>query len=232
MTTTVAPPGRQQLLDSIRGIGHWRVRIIPESAEQRFARPVDCRDAVANNAVGLRGWDYPHVPVGNVEFERSAALQDGWEAMIDRTHHRELWRLMRSGQFIHYRALWEDARPEYSERRILDVTTTVYTLFEVVEFCRRLTGVGRYGTAIELDIDLDDVEGRRLVMLNSMRMLGRSFRTADERIQLRRSIPLPLIESEARTTARDLAIELFDTFGCQISPRIIDGIQEELSPRR
>ena len=69
-------------------------------------------------------------------------------------------------------------------------------------------------------------------MLNSMRMLGRSFRTADERIQLRRSIPLPLIESEARTTARDLAIELFDTFGCQISPRIIDGIQEELSPRR
>ncbi|MYA19926.1 MAG: hypothetical protein F4Z25_06615 [Chloroflexi bacterium] len=232
MTTTAAPADRVQLLASIRGIGHWRVRIIPESAGQRFQLTSDCREAVERSAVQFRGWDYPHIPVTQSGFQCGEPVPGGWEARTDWDRHRELWRLTRSGQFIHYLALWEDIDPEFRDQRILGVSGAVYTLLEIVEFCRRLTGTADYGAAIDLEIDLANTMDRSLKMLDQTRMLEDRFGTDQDCVQLRRPLPLPLTGSAARTVARDLAIELFDTFGCSIGPRIIDGIQEEVSSRR
>lgn len=221
-----------QLLHAIRGRGHWRVRIVPESAGQRFKLPSDCRDAIAASAVLLRGWDYPHVPIRNDEFHCQAPVQDGWEGMVDWDRHRELWRLTRSGQFIHYLALWEDHSPEFSQSRILAVSNAVFTLLEVVEFARRLTGAAEYGTSMELEIDLVDVKDRGLKMLDPRRMLDREYTTAETAIELRKALPLPLAQSDARSAARDLAIELFEMFQLELSLHIIDDIQGELVERR
>ena len=232
MTSTVAPPDRKQLLDAIRGSGHWRVRILPESADQRFKLPSDCRDAIAASAVLLRGWDYPHVPIRNDEFHCQAPVHDGWEGMVDWDRHRELWRLMRSGQFIHYLALWEDIAPEFRHDRVLSVSNAVFTVLEILEFARRLTGTAEYGTSIALEIDLVDVKDRELKMLDPLRMLSGEYTTAESALELRKTVPLPLTQSDARSTARDLAIELFDMFQLEVSARIIDDIQDELIERR
>ena len=232
MTTTVAPLDRKQLLDSIRSSGHWRVRIVPESAEQRFRLPPDCRDAAARSAVGLRGWEYPHIPPASNELQYGDPLPDGWQAVTALERHRELWRLMRSGQFIQYRALWEDLDPEFASKRMLSVSSAVYTLVEIVEFCRRLTRTADYGAVVDLEIDLANAKDRTLAMLDPRRILEEGFGADQDCIQLRRSLPLPLIESGARAVARDLAIELFGMFGCSIGPRIIGDIQDELLERR
>ncbi len=232
MTTTAAAPDRKQLLASIRGIGHWRVRIIPESAEQRFALPSDCRDAAARSAVERRAWDYPHIPLVPNDFQYGDLLPDGWQVVTALERHRELWRLMRSGQFIHYLALWEDLDPEFASGRILSVSGAVYTLVEIVEFCRRLTRTTEYGAAIDLEIDLANTRDRSLAMLDPRRMLEDGFASAENCVQLRRSLPLPLIESGARSTARDLAIELFHMFGCSFPTWVIGDIQDELLERR
>ena len=232
MTSTLAPPDRKRLLASIRDVGHWRVRIVPESAEQRFERPGDCRDAVAASAVHLRGWDYPHIPVASNESHCQMPVQDGWEGMGDWGRHRELWRLMRSGQFIHYLALWEDITPELSGQRVLSVSGAVYTLLEVVEFARRLTGSAAYGTHADLEIDLVGVAGRGLKTFDPNRMLGGEYIAAASDLPLRKAIALPLSESRARSIARDLAIEVFDLFGLELGPRTIDGVQAELVERR
>lgn len=231
MTSTVAPLDTQSVLASIRGVGHWRVRLVPESAERRFKLPSDCRDAVERSAVHLRGWDYPHAAIKNDESHCQAPVKDGWEGMVDWDRHRELWRLMRSGQFIHYLALWEDIAPEFRDERIFSVSNAVFTLLEVLEFTRRLTGTAEYGTSIALEIDLADVKARELRMLDPMRMLGSDYKTAESSIELRSALPLPLTHADARSNARDLAIELFDLFQLSIAPRIIDDIQDELLQR-
>ena len=206
MTSTVASPDRERLLATIRARGHWRVRILPESADQRFTRPADCRDAVAKSAVLLRGWDYPHMPAQNHEFHCQAPVQDGWEGLTDWERHRELWRLMRSGQFIHYLALWEDFAPEFHDQRILGVSGVVYSLLEMVEFARRLTETAEYGDSVGFEVDLLDVRDRKLRTLDSRRMLDRDYTTAESSVALSRTLPLPLGEARGRSTARDLAI--------------------------
>ena len=232
MTSTAAPPDRMQLLHAIRGRGHWRVRIVPESAGQRFKLPSDCRDAIAASAVLLRGWDYPHVPLRNDEFHCQTPVRDGWEGMVDWDRHRELWRLMRSGQFIHYLALWEDLAPEFRGQRVLGASGVVYSLLEFVEFSRRLTGAASYGTSIDLEIDLVDVKSRELKMLDPRRMLDREYTTAESTVELRTTLSLPLGQSDARSAARDLTIELFEMFQLELSLHIIDDIQGELVERR
>ena len=232
MTTTAAAPDRKQLLASIRGIGHWRVRIIPESAEQRFALPSDCRDAAARSAVELRAWDYPHILLVPNDFQYGDLLPDGWQVVTALERHRELWRLTRSGQFIHYLALWEDLDPELASNRILSVSGAVYTLVEIVEFCRRLTRTTEYGAAIDLEVDLANAKGRNLAMLDPRRMLEDGFASAENSVQLRRTVHLPVIASTARSIARDLALELFGMFGCAFPPWVIRDMQDELLERR
>ena len=232
MTSTVAPLDTQRLLAAIRSVGYWRVRLVPESAEQRFELPSDCGDAVARSAVHLRGWDYPHVAIKNDEFHYQAPVRDGWEGMVAWERHRELWRLMRSGQFIHYMALWEDIAPEFKEERVLSVESAVFTLIEILEFSRRLTGTAEYGTSVALEIELADVKARGLRMVDPVRMLGGDYTTAESSIELHRALPLPLTHARARSTARELAIELFDMFQLRLAARIIDDIQDELIERR
>ena len=180
----------------------------------------------------LRGWDYPHIPLMRNEFQCGAPVQDGWEARTDWDRHRELWRLTRSGQFIHYLALWEDIAPEFRDQRVLGVSGAVYTLVEIVEFCRRLTGTAEYGAAIDLEVDLANAQNRNLAMLDQRRRLEDGFALAQDCAALSRTIGLPLTAVEARTIARDLAIELFDMFRFGLPPRIIGDIQEELLQRR
>lgn len=232
MTSTVAPLNAQGVLAAIRGVGHWRIRLLPESREQRFRLQSDCRDAAAESAVLLRGWDYPHIPIKNDEFGCQAPVQDGWEGVVDWDRHRELWRLMRSGQFIHYLALWEDIAPEFQGQRILGMSGVVYTLLEIVEFSRRLTGAADYGTAVQLEVGLSDTRDRGLKNLDPRRMLDRTYTTAEASVELRADLQLPLTAAGGRSVARDLAIELFSTFEFEISPRIIEDIQAELIERR
>ena len=139
---------------------------------------------------------------------------------------------MRSGQFIQYRALWEDLDPEFASNRILSASGAVYTLVEIVEFSRRLTHTAEYGASIDLEIDLANVRERRLAMLDPRRTLDSAFSSAQDCVPLRRRIGLPVTTLEARAVARDLAIELFGMFGCSLPRWVIGDIQDELLERR
>ena len=181
MTSTAAPPDRKKLLHA----DSWQWALArayrPRSRSgQRFKFPSDCRDAIAASAVLLRGWDYPHVPIRNDEFHCQAPVQDGWEGIVDWDRHRELWRLTRSGQFIHYLALWEDLAPEFRGQRVLGASGVVYSLLEFVEFSRRLTGAASYGTSIDLEIDLVGVKSRELKMIEPGRKLDREVHNGGE----------------------------------------------------
>lgn len=260
MTTTVAPPSREGVLASIRDIGHWRVRIVPESAAQRFELPSGCAEAVTKSAVQLRGNPYPYIPVSGRANEWRVPVNEGWEALVHQDWLREVWRLMRTGQFIHYRALQEDIAyrsPPPPERRspwfisgregwrsvvqpqegqaaserVLLVKPSVWTLYEIVEFSRRLTASSDYGAGIDLEIDLADTRERRLVA-DWTRPPPTNFTASEDCVKLRRAIGLAELASEARVLARDLAIELFDMFEFTVPPLVITGIQDELIERR
>ena len=232
MTSTVAPLDTQKVLAAIRKVAHWRVRLVPESAEKRFELSSDCREAAARSAVSLRGWDYPHIPYVVNETQTGAAVRGGWEATVDWGPHREIWRLTQSGQFIHYRALGEDLVPALRTKGILDVPSAVYTLLEVFEFARRLTQLGPYGPNLDVEVDVTNLKDRRLACLDPKRMLGGNHVAAASSAKMRTTLHLPASESAARSAASDFATELFEVFEYDISPRIIGDIQDELLERR
>ena len=181
--------------------------------------------------MSLRGWEFPQFPAGSNEFQRGGAVEEGWEAVTDWPRHRELWRLTRTGQFIHYSTLWEDAEPEEQAKRTLDVSRTICTLLEIAEFARRLTNSADYGAAFDLEVALDGLKGRTLSMSDPMRMVGGKHTATTACVELRRTLGLPFTEQIARSAARDLASEVFDTFDYYIPPRFIEDIQSELLQR-
>ena len=59
------------------------------------------------NALELRGWEYPAILRGAPDVVRERT-QQYFELSNDWQNHIEFWRMYKSGQFLHYLALRED----------------------------------------------------------------------------------------------------------------------------
>lgn len=224
-------------LAKARGGAHWRIRLVPESAVTRFDLPSDCFAAVKASAVQHRGWDYPHTQESkDTRFGISRSLDDGWELAVDFRSHVEAWRLLQSGQFIHYLALWEEIEPpsggQSQGTSVLHFEGAIYTLLEIVEFARRLVARADYGSSLRFDIQLENSGQRRLVASPERFLLGHYESDLQTITVAAESVSMANLAIATPDIAAQYAIRLFDRFGFSVAEHVIKDVQDSLLHRR
>lgn len=225
----------QALIDKIRSFGYWRVNIRPQGAPIENLTFARCRELVEKNKVSLRGWDYPHVS-RNDDHGGYQNAEDHVVSWCDWYPHVEFWRMYRSSQFLHYKALREDIYgdiPNRPEGPFLSVGSTIYTLTEIFEFTFRLFRAGLYKNGAVTHITIGNTAGRELWIGDPMRM-GFSYarKTAAQQIKLEHALSVSELEAEPLDISSKMAVELFDHFNWQASISQIRSDQERFYKRQ
>lgn len=204
------------LVDEIQSVGHWRVNLRPLVQLEQPLSFQQCSDLVRDNAVSIRGWDYPHI-------SHRQDNEGGWlrgdnfhENWCDWWGHREFWRMYKSGQFLSYNALREDTSEEEQRGRrrgTLDILSAIYSMTEFIEFAHRLHVAGPYRDGVVIVIALRNTAGRHLEVGPTRMSFFDRKETGAENINLERTLEVPQIRDEHQAIAVNLLLELFDFFG-------------------
>lgn len=222
----------------IRTRGYWHVIIRPQTFRADLISRTDLESVMRSSAVLLRGWDVPH-------FDGREPLQRGQDWIgreVNWEHHVELWRLYRSGQFVHLKGFLQDWRDQ-SEiwplpptaaplGKSLGVTDALWTVGEYFELASRLslalsTGVTVFRLRLFglRDRELRTDERNRAPLMHRLASAdgydsGDLEFTADELV------------ARGRSLAVEQAANLFAVFGWTPSEDLLRESLDELFSRR
>lgn len=226
---------QEGLAEKIKAVGHWRINIRPLQPIDPPLAMNECHERVAKASVSLRGWDYPHIQ-RNMKHGGSANVGTYAENWCDWSNHVEFWRMYRSSQFLHYRALWEDLSDEGQSRPagpVLSVLGAVYTVTEATEFLSRLYNGGLYKDGASINVTLGKSADRQLWISEFDRMpFYDEKRTNAEELLVERSLQAGELEGQAGAAALSILLELFDHFGWNPDPSLIQRDQERFYKRQ
>ena len=131
------------LAGEIRSRAHWHVVMHPSDYNPALLPYRDLPAMIQSISVRARGWDVPHV-----DSREAPEHGETWiEGRTDWHHHREIWRLYQSGQFVHLKGLssdWRDrsqvwpADESWRPGQALGVSDTLWTLGEYFTLASRL----------------------------------------------------------------------------------------------
>jgi len=166
-------------IDKIKGHGYWRINFTPLGPPQNKSM-AELKNLVRDNQIQLRGWYYPFFRDGSDGHYGLESHNDYLGGWIDWEEYKELWRLYRSGQFLHYDAVHEDW---YGTRDVVGVHvepgkylnfigSLTYYFTEILEFLTRLSKSGLYPNGVRLSIELHNTNGRQLESFEAMRFLS------------------------------------------------------------
>lgn len=217
------------VLEKIKSRGYWEVNIRPlKDVEGRFRSLDDCASKVIASKVTLRGWDYPHISRRNGIINYS----DYIENLTDWTQYKELWRMYKSGQFIHFFGCREDwLRDRYaifsSEGGGLEFLMTLFSFTEIYEFAARFSK-DNFPEGLEITITLNNMRNRRLVTLDVGRFLSDNYRCREEKIELKRIVNIDEFISQRSNYAIKDLIQVFEIFNWKHVPeRVLHAEQEK-----
>lgn len=233
---------KQDLLETIKSRGYWRINFQPLVSKQKLEMD-RCRALIKENAVEFRGWDYPHFPIRIADDSNILPAQNYYVAWVDWRIHKEFWRMYQSGQFIHYRALWEDWLKEDSflggrelpnPKTVVGVVETVYQLTEIFEFASRLCRAGIYDEGLRINLRLCNIRGRSLWASKSLRIpLSLDYRTEAPQIDFENQYAKEELFLRSKEAAYEVIIHVFDRFGWHTPNKVmIEQFQGNLLNRR
>jgi hypothetical protein len=142
--------------------------------------------------------------------------------------------MYQSGQFLHYRAFWED-REEFKNAPkgpYLSVVGVVYFITEVIEFAARLRAHPAFGKGSSISLTANKTKGREIWV--GPGRLSFFERKATEAPSIEISAALPGLSSSTMPIDVSLAMikEFFDYFGWNPADNQIRADQENLINRR
>ncbi len=236
----------------IKKRGYWEVTFAPRVFNDALIPDrATCKQLLQKNSVQLRGWDYPHIPQGNMDHQKIYFGADHCEAFIDWGNHKEVLRYYQSGLFVHYVAVHEDwlkedklseivgGKDPYTNTQpgtVLSFVNTTYLLTEVYEFLRRLAaGSDVYESGVKVEIKLVGTQGRKLVSLAPGRidLFGSYIANVPEIVVPSKEI----MKEQLLDSSRELALQtikyIFETFNWENIPiSVIEKDQQNLLERR
>lgn len=223
------------ITDKIRSRGYWDVAIRPEPfIEGRVA--YDALDEILiRAAVRLRGW-----PVPFIEFREELLRGDDWigndiDAQIVSAH--EAWRFFTSGQLNHLRAISADWRtgneatpvPDGFDS-VIEVWEILYYLTEVFELAARLAQSPAGGDRMSVDVRLNGLSGRGLVVADRRRApFLTPRRTTSDTLTQTVTLSRDALIADGRGAAVEMAREFFLRFGWKPSIDQLTSHQRQLT---
>jgi hypothetical protein len=233
-----------EILTLLRRQPYFSVRITPGRALEAGLSQVKC--AVAECAISLRGWDFPHFESRAVYNAPSFAFSYvNWE------RHVEYWRMYQSGQFVFLGASWDTgasfqdvlmkevplmiARDSDKESvvGVLSFIGMIYSVTEFYLFASRLSTRLGYAGDARLDIALHNIEGWALGSGDPRISWHYLYQAHVGTIRA----PVPestdlLTSADAATAARSGLLKLFEGFDWDASSTVIEDWQQRLMQRR
>lgn len=159
-----------ELVPKIQSRGYWRINFRPTSPEDTLGSVSKAKRLVEQCTVSLRGWDFPHMPHG-ADGDRTALLEDCFEASTDWGDKHEFWRIYSSSQFIHLKSIRTDWLAEdtfHGDRSaefppyVLGLVDNVWHVAEAFEFLSRMSEAGLYRHGAAITVGLMNTAGRSL----------------------------------------------------------------------
>ncbi|RWC25951.1 MAG: hypothetical protein EOS70_32600 [Mesorhizobium sp.] len=223
----------EALLEDIRGAGYWRINLRPLSSLAEKLSIQKCRDVVSASSVELRGWDYPHVVRGNDQHSGVTNGDGYFEAWVSFMMQREFWRMYQSGQFLHYRSMWED-RDDFANmpaRPFLSIEGVIYLFTEIAEFTSRLAAALKLKDGFGISIEARQTNGRRLWVGQNRMPFFEPKTTAAEKVVIAAPLMVDGLQSPQQV-ALAMCKDFFDRFGWNPSDDQIQGDQTRLLKRQ
>jgi len=214
------------LLDRITGVGHWRVVVRPLIPVEQKLSFENCKQYVMRRRVSLRGWDFPHVNERNDQFGGSGNFDDYFENWVDWQAHWEFLRMYRSGQFISYTSLYEDAVAQLernSTTKSIDAIGALYSMTEFVEFSVRLMHEVEYKPGVQLSVSLRNTKDRRLSTSGNRMPFYIPKITQASKIELNSKIIGETNSGLTMPISYKMAKEFFDYFGWNADDDLINS---------
>jgi hypothetical protein len=179
----------------------------------------ELEEVLAGIVVRMRGWPLPYI-----DHRADVLRGEDWVGQdIDASvvSHYEAWRFFTSGQFSHLRAVSADWRTgaeatptPNGASSVIEIWEILYYLTELYEFAARLALTKAGAEAMTLDVRLNGMHGRELVVGDPRRIpFSSPHRTNvpsyEERVTLQRDE----LVAEPRLKAVVMAREFFLRFG-------------------
>jgi hypothetical protein len=215
---------KKGLIEKIKSRGYWRINFQPIFCEQKL-KLSECRELVEGNKVLLRGWDYPHCPVGDDKDSGLVPCQNYYEGWIDYWNMIEFWRMYESSQFLHYLALREDWAEDdgfgyYRKKNIKPMTvigitgSIIYQITEVYVFLSRISSRNIYKEGVRVSISLNNTKDRTLWIEDIMRGgFFREYKTGADKIEYMEKHSIKDIVAKPKELAFDAIVFFFERFG-------------------
>lgn len=221
-------------LAKIKTHGWWEVTIRPEEfIAKRLPDLLSLESILRATSVQIRGWDFPHFGKEPVRIGL-----DYIESSTDWSDHVAFWRFFQSGQFYHTMAIrtdWADAAlfskrgKEWQPGDVLLVMDTLYCFVEIFELTARLASGPLPVAAVVVDITLNGLANRQLLLDSPNRVSFSTPRVASvttfpQTVRLGRDDAI----GRARANAYSACRELFTRFGWAPDDQVLEGMVDEL----
>lgn len=208
----------KDILEQIKSKGYWKIIIRPKSFKEDRISDLQLEEMVKDSQVTYRGWYYPHIYNKGDRFGYSFLSNNYFASGVEYQGHIEVWRMYKSGQFVHYLGLYEDWFPALqTSGKVLEIIMALYTVTEVFTFIKNMIRNELTNDDIELSIELNDVNDRTLwfysVPYRPLRFLHESYQCQmDNPIKISKQIKINQILSDCESLAMETTIELFRRF--------------------
>jgi hypothetical protein len=222
------------LTDAIRGRGYWRIVVRPVTYNPQRVPYTSLRQTLERSVVQLRGWDFPHLDRkgGDRRGNNWIGGETAW------SYYREAWSFYRSGQLVYLVGMHGDWHAEFegfaphglpTTGKWLGAVDTLYRLTETFEFAARLALTEAGAERMAIEVNLRDMEGRRLWDSHPSRFaMDESFRFDEPELVYRTEVDRTELAGESRALAVQAAIEVFARFDWHPSEASLKGQQDEL----
>jgi hypothetical protein len=222
--------------------GHYLVSIRPSVYDAELIRPMHrILDLVDQRQVRHGGWTFPMIIRREETVEQRCAGMpghpDGWG---------EYWRMYQSGHFlcaIAYREDTVDREPlDYLDERdqrmapggfepkgVINIHTLIRVATHAYEFAARLATALGWDAVVEVNLTLTNVADRIIVSTDTLRPVGRFWRTTAHQIESRHAIEAMDLLAQARGLAAVAATEILERFAAsEIKSVDVAAVQQGL----